>query len=292
MFPRIPPNLSSCPSFQVLYNFVEDFRVSPPNFESPAQPSFLSPDSWGWLITVVSSDLAWIEDDVQKELIWESTSRRISERCGRCALPAMTRIFKIFPTLEIALHEPSWTSDNLGLKTWGASFVLSKKLDQILPSNPRHILELGSGTGLVGLTAAALRPNSPVLLTDLPEIVLNIVKNIDLNHSSHGGNAKARILNWLDKTTWGAETFDLIIASDPIYSEKHPSTLLSVVEELLETGGIFISIYPLRQAYASEIRDFETRMKKMFTIEGAGEESAFDDWDHEVQFRWSIHRKV
>jgi len=84
----------------------------------------------------------------------------------------------------------------------------------------------------------------------------------------------------------------LILASDPIYSEKHPLMLLSVVQELLKVGGKFIIIYPSRQGYALEIDDLETRMKEMFINEQGGEEYAFDDWDQQVQFKWSINRKV
>lgn len=90
-------------------------------------------------------------------------------------------------TVSIQLHEPGLTGDNLGLKTWGSSYVLAKNLSSFnghLPSRKStkdlKVLELGSGTGLVGL-AAAITWQCPVTLTDLPEIIPNLKHNIALN---------------------------------------------------------------------------------------------------------------
>jgi predicted nicotinamide N-methyase len=60
------------------------------------------------------------------------------------------------------------------------------------------VLELGSGTGLVGLAAAAIW-QCMACLTDLPDIVENLDYNIDCNCitiSEHGGAATAKILDW------------------------------------------------------------------------------------------------
>lgn len=113
------------------------------------------------------------------------------------------------PELTVALHEPSLTGDNLGLKTWAAAYMLARRLTHIAathnlfsllqaPESFRGVLELGSGTGLVGIVAAAIL-HCTVVLTDLPEIVdnlrLNIQKNSDLI-AQNGGSATAEILDW------------------------------------------------------------------------------------------------
>lgn len=105
----------------------------------------------------------------------------------------MSRIFKIPRdtsgkwTLEIELVEPTLTGDNVGHKTWLSAYLLARHLPVMIeklhphphpsvqslipnPSRPMRILELGSGTGLVGITAAALLPHAHVRLTDLPEV--------------------------------------------------------------------------------------------------------------------------
>lgn len=65
------------------------------------------------------------------------------------------------PEIRFDIREPPLTGDQIGLKTWGTSYVLAKKLEYIgseylstiinsqAPSNHPRVLELGAGTGLV-----------------------------------------------------------------------------------------------------------------------------------------------
>lgn len=109
--------------------------------------------------------------------------------------------------VEIRMHEPSLTGDNLGLKTWAASYLLAKRLrdicfpslaDRLQPRASYEVLELGSGTGLVGMAAAAVL-GIGVVLTDLPEIETNLARNVADNRpaiSRHGGRAITAVLDW------------------------------------------------------------------------------------------------
>jgi hypothetical protein len=143
------------------------------------------------------------------------------------AMAEITRTFCIpdekpdTPALAIKIYEPSLTEDNLGLKTWASSYLLAKRLSTLArthrvlhqlressKSSGFGILELGSGTGLVGLAAAAVL-SCPVVLTDLPSIVPNLRTNIENNSAivvAHGGSPRAEILNWetyeKDIRTW------------------------------------------------------------------------------------------
>ncbi|CAD7956786.1 unnamed protein product [Amoebophrya sp. A25] len=72
-----------------------------------------------------------------------------------------------------------------------------------------HILELGAGTGAVGLTAAAVVPCEKVLLSDLPSIQPLLARNVARNsflRTEYGVRAIAGVLCWgkdgllLDKT--------------------------------------------------------------------------------------------
>lgn len=114
-------------------------------------------------------------------------------------------------TFSLTLREPPITGESLGLKTWGSSYVLAKLLPQfakdqlsnILGAQRRpetHILELGSGTGLLGLAAACFW-HAPVILTDLPTIIPNLAYNVDANRSiaeAFGGRVDAASLTWGD----------------------------------------------------------------------------------------------
>jgi len=145
-------------------------------------------------------------------MIIEAASKRLAERCGRtgefayphtttlkiprsrfAAMPEMLRTW-VVPTidtasaLEIHLREPPMTGDGdtLGLKTWGTSYFAAKILESVGESFSSSVkdggvfLELGSGTGLLGITAAALWGRHTVL-TDLPEIMDNLLYNASKN---------------------------------------------------------------------------------------------------------------
>ncbi|KAK5140978.1 hypothetical protein LTR32_006358 [Rachicladosporium monterosium] len=92
--------------------------------------------------------------------------------------------------LTIQITDPrSTTANNLALATWGSSEILANQL-HLLPvpdfsgTGPGTrifpILELGAGTGLVGLSAAAIWCQR-VCLTDLEPIVPNLEANVQVN---------------------------------------------------------------------------------------------------------------
>lgn len=127
-------------------------------------------------------------------------------------MPEMTRNWIIpatdyCPEFELKIHEPPLTGDNLGFKTWGTAFAMAKQLDWLGVDYLSHtlksdqefkVLELGSGTGLVGIAAAAIW-RCAVTLTDLPEICPNLAANIEDNRlfiCGRGGNAAAEKLDW------------------------------------------------------------------------------------------------
>lgn len=140
--------------------------------------------------------------------------------------------------VELQIFEPSLTEDNLGLKTWGAGALLAgylgklqehllgpliydigkeRKMSRARERRALRILELGAGTGVVGLAAAAVLANIlekrkrsrlgsnveddthgetqkeygqatvEIQMTDLPPILNNLRKNIRANVSVVGG---------------------------------------------------------------------------------------------------------
>lgn len=211
---------------------------------------------------------------VHEKIITESTMR-ISEGCGRAAAPSVLREFKV-RTLEpaIKVYEPSLVGDNLGWKTWGSSLVLAEivtdtignpsfKSHSYTLSRPLRVLELGAGTGLVGITWALKwetlheRELLHLVTTDLPEIVDNLNKNLELNHIASW--VSAEVLDWTDPASFLAKNygnseqkFDVILIADPIYSPKHPDWIVEMIALFLAPSGTCHLVIPIRQRYKKE----------------------------------------
>jgi D-xylulose reductase len=256
-----------------------------------------------YLTSIVSSSLQWIDNDEVKEEIWNQASSRLSERSGRTAMGAMSRNFRIpssTGSFELNIHEPALTGDDLGLKTWAASYLLAKRLHtfNLLPLDVQQrlqVLELGSGTGLVGLAMAGL--GADVVLTDLPSIHANLARNAETNcdvvHLS-GGSMRTGVLDWTNpmhcelsdtandsKIEIMTSKFPLILAADSLYSPEHPHMLVDTIAAWLSHDGDakVIVEFPYRDAYLPEIKTFRERMIKLgLRIVEEGEEKGFDDW--------------
>jgi predicted nicotinamide N-methyase len=345
------PQLYTRPSAPILLSTLADLSVQPLSWERAPQAGNVSSETQRpkrkinnegvpqYLTKIISSPLVWIEDDTEKEQIWEAASQRLSERSGRTAMGAITRSFAIplLPTassdkstelprsgdavpqdcdntnmVQLTLYEPPMTSDNLGLKTWASSYLLAKQLCSLQQHVPdlapaAKILELGAGTGLVGM-AAALVFQHHTILTDLPEIVPNLEQNARSNSeviSSCGGTVSAAVLDWtrpeefeLDNFDGSPKTFPLIVVADPIYSSDHPRMLVNAIKHHLSEGrsATLIIELPLRDAYADERQDMRDRLTGIgLRIVEQGEEVGYDDWSagqgeepSEVRCWWSI----
>jgi predicted nicotinamide N-methyase len=288
----------------------------------------------GYLTGIVKSGLEWIEGEEERERVWGEASLRLCERAGRTgrwsmgdlrwlfsvlltgtdkyliARPPLTRTFTVphppSSSIAITLHEPTLTSDDLGLKTWASSYLLARRLHSLAHhlSPLTNVLELGAGTGLLGIAAAAIL-RSTVHLTDLPAIVPNLERNIAANVvmiAEHGGFATAGVLDWSDDgpTPSSEENakYNLVLAADPLYSPTHPQLLVQTISRWLRRPGVeggdgsrVIVELPLREAYRPEIAEFRARMERVgLGIREEGEESGRDDWGGggEVRCWWGV----
>lgn len=227
-------------------------------------------------------------------------------------MSAMTRDFAIpcsSGDFTIKIHEPALTSDNLGLKTWASSYMLAKRLSSfdLEIAEDKKILELGSGTGLVGIAAAHIL-RAPIVLTDLPEIVPNLQSNAQLNVKSieaWKGGVETAVLDWsepralqLESTAVMPTCFPIILAADSIYGPDHPAMLVRTIKVWLSPSAEarVIVEFPLRDCYAPQLSDFRQRMENIgLYIIDQGEEIGYDDWvsgiddrPAEVECWWSI----
>ncbi|THW94733.1 hypothetical protein D6C90_08011 [Aureobasidium pullulans] len=214
-------------------------------------------------------------------------------------------------TIQVRISEPNLTSENLGLETWAASHILASQLHHIGPkiqfptpsSDVLPILELGAGTGLVGVTAATLW-KQPVVLTDLAPLVPALDANIDLNSEglrTANTHMEAGTLDWKHPTTLIVKDQQqpqtqahVIFAADTIYSEEHPELLANVILKWLvkDKEARFIIAYPLRVCYIDYIREMWERLEEggMEAFEEGREEASQDLFNDERLVEWSVWR--
>lgn len=250
---------------------------------------------------------------IMKINILEEVSARIAECCGRSALPSMSRDFQFdHMNAKVSLFEPSLTADNLGWKTWGASLILSKTLvenfDSIESFKPKDkklkVLELGSGTGLVGISWACkwkeLYENKcneiELYLTDLPDIVDNLKHNVSTNNLD--SFVIADVLDWTDpsefieKYNTEDKTFDIILIADPIYSPNHPEWVVNMISKFLSPKGKCYLEIPIRSKYAKERQVLIDLLEKNdFDIINQRYDQGIDDWGPvKYLYREIIHK--
>lgn len=134
--------------------------------------------------------------------------------------------------------------DGPGNSVWLGGLVLSRFLDVDVDSKlalrGARVLELGSGTGLAGITAAA--NGAQVLLTDreslLPLLRLNIVLNTSVVKAA-GGGMDCAAFDWLAPPPACVRGCSLVLGADLVYS--------------------FASVTPFANALAAALSSVHTR---------------------------------
>jgi precorrin-6B methylase 2 len=135
-----------------------------------------------------------------------------------------------------------------------AGFLLVNKLAKVLPderqsSTSLKVLELGCGTGLVGLAMGILLQNCHVTLTDLETASSLVHENISQNQKSFapGSSAEFKVLEWANHPEWLSKMeYNVIFVGDCIYNTDYAHDLLKTLQFVLQDCSIIILASKLR----------------------------------------------
>uniref|UniRef100_A0A8R1J058 Uncharacterized protein n=1 Tax=Caenorhabditis japonica TaxID=281687 RepID=A0A8R1J058_CAEJA len=89
------------------------------------------------------------------------------------------------------------------------------------------VLELGSGTGVCGIALAAL--GADVILTDLPDRLSLLDKNVEANRDLVGNRAKTQVLDWTNGKI--PDGIDIVLAVDCVYYNSTISPLINLLKD-------------------------------------------------------------
>ncbi|XP_067894311.1 EEF1A lysine methyltransferase 3-like [Heterodontus francisci] len=126
------------------------------------------------------------------------------------------------------------TSANLGVSAyvWDAGIALCRYFEkENISFTGKKVIELGSGTGIVGILATLLGGN--VTLTDQPNILQQIEYNVATNiPSACRHRLNVRPLTWGEDHTKFPNEYDFILGSDLVYSSVSYSSLIRTLHYL------------------------------------------------------------
>lgn len=141
-------------------------------------------------------------------------------------------------------HSHVWSSARHCVETVLASANVVAQLHSSAAPLPRRVLELGSGTGVLGLAYATLPTSNStkLVLTDCPAALPLLQYNVDQNKDKLPAtvDVECQALDWTrtESSVVDNEKFDLILASDVLYNvELIPDLVRMMHENLKEDGG-------------------------------------------------------
>lgn len=151
-------------------------------------------------------------------------------------IPPKQREIYLTPDKSVQINDQVFfqTGDD-GVHQWESGIVLARYMLSLNLSC--SILELGSGSGLVGIVCKKYTSASSVTLTDYNQKVL---ENLRLNLANNSVNTEVRYVDWRDPTTYTSRV-DCVIGSDLIYDGAPITDLINcMLSHLNPNGQIFI----------------------------------------------------
>ncbi|KKK24980.1 hypothetical protein P175DRAFT_0478938 [Aspergillus ochraceoroseus IBT 24754] len=171
--------------------------------------------------------------------IWEETGNSIARHIWDAAIASVMYLQQIITGKQSA---PALMRQTL-LRTERSS-----------SSSPLHVIELGSGCGIVGIALAQLLSRCSVFLTDLPEVEEIVSRNIAAAQPAPFSELQYRTLEWEDALPDDlcGGSIDLVLVSDCTYNADSLPALVSVLDRLVQMSPNAIILVALKRRHESE----------------------------------------
>lgn len=158
----------------------------------------------------------------------------------------------------------------LGAVVWDAALLLCRAMDSgLVDVRGKNILELGSGTGIVGIVAGCLGARECLLTDRLPMIPL-LQENISSAMSTASVKCKnvpklrAGVLEWDQAEKGNIIPCDIILCSDVLYDESNYASLLRCMRSSVSADGFIVIAY--KQRFPSIERVFFKSAQEYFFL--------------------------
>lgn len=148
---------------------------------------------------------------------------------------------------------------------------------ELLPENPRRILDLGSGAGRLLALVKAARPHAHFVALDFSATMLD-----ELHRLFDGDPAVKIVAHDFDRPLFGLGRFDAIVSSFAIHHVHHERkrSLYAEAFRALEPGGVFVNLEHVDSPTPSLHRAF------LKAIGWEDEDPSNKLLDLETQLRW------
>jgi len=140
----------------------------------------------------------------------------------------------------------------------------------------KRVIELGSGTGLLGIALALLGAN--IVFTDLKPMLEILDRNVKLNIVSNSYRVKVQELSWGANARNGSPFFDIIVASDVTYEDENIEPLIATLCNLSGPDTVIYIGAEVRKMQAEDIfKNNATHYFDIEMLETEGLDEAFAD---------------
>ena len=130
------------------------------------------------------------------------------------------------------------------------------------------VLELGTGCGIVGIFLASAIPGCSCLLTDLPEAMDLVHRNMSSSTLASGSGLACEVLDWSGKLPVITEgtRWDMVVISDCTYNPDTVPSLVETMSALAQASPQAIFLVAMKVRHDSESIFFNLLRSHDFTV--------------------------